>query len=283
VSRRSRWEVRAILVAAAGLVVGGCAGNNSTEAPPADGSTGDDGASEVGSMSAPESGGPEASVEAAQGDTGAGTGDDATLDAKDAEPADSSVGSENEEEASTDGRSEEDSGHPTDAAVDGGPADAEVGHDAREPDAGDATTGTDGGSQEDANPADSAEPRDSSHDASSAHDGSEGDGGPADAGSAEAAPDAGEDAHRSDGGCTPPDRATSRCGATTSCNGTTSLCLEGIVSDTCEPLPPECACAETLDCDCLLAHVTPPCDAGHLQCAQIPDGGLYWIQDLFCP
>jgi hypothetical protein len=84
-------------------------------------------------------------------------------------------------------------------------------------------------------------------------------------------------------GCTAPNRATSQCGSTKNCNGSTSLCLEGIVKNTCEPLPPECACAETLDCACLLAHVPAQCDAGHLQCAQTPDGGLVWIQDLFCP
>jgi hypothetical protein len=72
------------------------------------------------------------------------------------------------------------------------------------------------------------------------------------------------------------------CGAAT-CNGSTSFCLARTVTDTCEPLPAECTCAETLDCACLLAHVPNPCDVGGLACVPRHDGGLHWIEAVACP
>ena len=86
----------------------------------------------------------------------------------------------------------------------------------------------------------------------------------------------------SDAGCAPPTGGAFPCGRS-SCEGTTSYCLAGMLHDSCEPLPPECACAGSLDCACLLAHVENPCDAGSLTCKPMHDGGLYWIQALLCP
>ncbi len=85
-----------------------------------------------------------------------------------------------------------------------------------------------------------------------------------------------------DSACTPPPGGTFQCGATT-CNGATSYCLAGMIHDSCEPLPPECACAETFGCACLLAQVKNPCDVGSLTCIPMHDGGIYWIQAIACP
>ena len=85
----------------------------------------------------------------------------------------------------------------------------------------------------------------------------------------------------SDGACTTPAGGPYACGASL-CNGATSICLETMTKNTCEPLPAECGCAETIDCACLVAHVENPCDAGILQCKPMDDGGLHWIQAIDC-
>jgi hypothetical protein len=104
-------------------------------------------------------------------------------------------------------------------------------------------------------------------------DSSSGDGATSDA----SAGDAG-----AEGGCTPPVGGTYSCGAN-DCDGTSDYCLVGMASRTCEPLPPQCRCAETLDCACLLAHVTSPCGIGSVHCFPMHDGGLYWLEAIDCP
>jgi hypothetical protein len=104
------------------------------------------------------------------------------------------------------------------------------------------------------------------------------------------------DAHLSDGGggggseapseapdaCTPLTGGDFYCG-TVMCNGVTSYCFHGYMGQMCAPMPPECQCAETHGCDCLLANVHT-CDAGPLTCSTVLfDGGLVFLQGLNCP
>jgi len=79
-----------------------------------------------------------------------------------------------------------------------------------------------------------------------------------------------------DGACTPLTSMTGKCGPFTSCDFAKSYCLGGSVANTCEPLPPACACQETHTCACLDAHVSA-CDGGFQMCTPYADGGMPWI------
>jgi hypothetical protein len=107
--------------------------------------------------------------------------------------------------------------------------------------------------------------------------------GPSDGGALADASVKGFDAGGGSGGCTTPAEGSFYCG-TTLCSGATSYCLQGSRGFTCEPLPAACGrCDETRDCDCMLANLSSPCDAGTLICTTMHDGGILWMEALLCP
>jgi hypothetical protein len=74
-----------------------------------------------------------------------------------------------------------------------------------------------------------------------------------------------------------------QCGSNLACHGATSYCLQLTTGDACEPIPGACSCG-TLDCGCLLANVSTPCDSGStFTCTLTHDGGLFLLASLSCP
>jgi hypothetical protein len=67
------------------------------------------------------------------------------------------------------------------------------------------------------------------------------------------------------------------CGGLNNCGGATNYCLAGSLPNTCKAIPPECVCADSHDCACLLAHIASPCDGGTVTCTAYADGGQLWI------
>jgi hypothetical protein len=86
------------------------------------------------------------------------------------------------------------------------------------------------------------------------------------------------DAGAGDGACAPPSSAPAiSCGGANNCNAATNYCLAGSLPNTCKPIPSQCACSDTHDCSCLLAHIPSPCDGGIFTCTPYVDGGQLWI------
>jgi hypothetical protein len=182
----------------------------------------------------------------------------------------------------------------------GGPADTGAGKDAsNRPDAASRADGSTarGDASVDARPrdahaeADGPVERDAGRDAADAHSTS------ADAGiDANHARDAGDeaahDAAHDSGHCTPLGDRTFSCGASP-CDRSTQYCIFGAVPNTCHPLPPECQCAETFNCGCVMSNLTcndgglparcvPYGDGGEVQAADAAIVGYFWIEAHSC-
>jgi hypothetical protein len=97
----------------------------------------------------------------------------------------------------------------------------------------------------------------------------------ADAHPVDAAPDTAPPSDAGDAAtCTPLPDASLTCNGS-ACSADTQYCLFGSVPNQCLPIPPECQCAETHNCACLLAHATP-CDGGTFGCTDFGGGQLWY-------